>query len=783
MSASRRLIDIAKRVSDMSAAEVGDRLRQEIGKRLDVVRYRVAGNKTKAELSGHGPAGHFLFSSSEVPAILSAIRSYLPECSAGIAAEAQQICNHEFRLLGYDELQYGAAIDWHLDALHQKSSPRLPWFKVNYFDPNEVGDPKVTWELNRHQHMVVLAKAYRLTGDERFARELFAQWYSWQEQNPYPIGINWASSLEVAFRSMSWLWVWFLLEGSDAVPPSFSVDLLSALDVAGRHIERYLSTYTSPNTHLLGEALGLFFIGGLCPQLWRAPRWQNKGWSIILQEARRQVHPDGFHFEQSTYYHVYALDMFLHARVLAARNQIAIAGWFDETLRKMLDALAILAQSGAPPSFGDDDGGRIFDSRRNGREHLLDPLAVGAVLFDNPQWKALSPALTEEAIWLLGPSAPHRFDALPRVPPLRRSAALTHSGAHVMVNSRGAQLTIDAGPQGAHTAGHGHADALSINVSGDGRELLSDPGTYQYAVDPESRRWFRSTGAHNTVQINGLDQADTKTPFSWANLPTTSVERWIAAENFDVFCGSHDAYRRLPGSVVHQRWVINFKTAGFWLVRDVVSGKGEHAIDVAWHLAPMLSGSTPLYFSPDCRSSIAIIPADRNWTEQVKHEGWSPCYGRKIDSRTLRCRQQASLPVQLGTLLVPSIGANELGSFRRVDIPEVCAYEYLNGDGKHLVVFSPHRRAWSVAGLSSDADLLCCTVSEGQIEALLLCNGTYVEQAGERLLAASRCVGWCELLRRGSCLELSSPDREAITLQSKPEMAETVVGPTGRTDS
>ena len=167
-----------------------------------------------------------------------------------------------------------------------------------------MGDSKITWELNRHQHLVALAKAYRLTGREQFAAELFSQWFDWQRKNPYPIGINWASSLEVAFRTISWLWVCNLLADSAVVPPNFSRDLLRQLAVGGRHIENYLSTYFSPNTHLLGEGLALFFLGTLCPNLPAAGRWQTKGWNILLEGAKDQVRSDGMYFEQSTYYHV-----------------------------------------------------------------------------------------------------------------------------------------------------------------------------------------------------------------------------------------------------------------------------------------------------------------------------------------------------------------------------------------------------------------------------------------------------------------------------------------------
>ncbi len=137
----------------------------------------------------------------------------LPEQVESITKSAEKICQHRFNLLGYRDLDYGREIDWHLDPVNGKRAPRDLWSKIKFLDFASVGDAKVTWELNRHQHFVTLAKAYRLTNDPRFASELIDQWRHWHKENPYPRGINWASSLEVAFRSLSWLWVYFLLKG------------------------------------------------------------------------------------------------------------------------------------------------------------------------------------------------------------------------------------------------------------------------------------------------------------------------------------------------------------------------------------------------------------------------------------------------------------------------------------------------------------------------------------------------------------------------------------------
>src|SRR4051812_3116612 len=309
-----------RKVQGMSREELIVRSRQGAGKRIDEVLsragYDFAGRTSLVR--GQALPPHFFFESEQIPSIVSALSTRLPEQGEQIVSRANRICERRFDLLGFENLDFGREIDWHLDPVHNKRAPRVIFHKVPYLDFEQCGDVKVTWELNRHQHFVTLAKAYQITGDEKFAAEFFAQWNSWQRENPYPIGVNWASSLEVAFRSLSWFWAYYLIGDAATQRAGFREEFLRSLSVHGRCIERYISTYFSPNTHLLGEAVALFFVGTLCPELPSAERWKDLGWKLTLQEAQRQVRPDGLHFEQSLYYHVYAIDFFLHARILAA---------------------------------------------------------------------------------------------------------------------------------------------------------------------------------------------------------------------------------------------------------------------------------------------------------------------------------------------------------------------------------------------------------------------------------------------------------------------------------
>ena len=148
----------------MDQDEILDRLRQQVTAYADALKYKLGfrfdGDAPEVQVARQG---RFFFTPGQVPVLLSLLRDRLPQQTEQIVQGAEKICRHCFDLLGYEGLDYGDAIDWHCDRVHGKRAPRKPWFKVNYLDFSEVGDSKITWELNRHQHLVTLAKAYRLT--------------------------------------------------------------------------------------------------------------------------------------------------------------------------------------------------------------------------------------------------------------------------------------------------------------------------------------------------------------------------------------------------------------------------------------------------------------------------------------------------------------------------------------------------------------------------------------------------------------------------------------------
>jgi hypothetical protein len=87
----------------MDAAQISSRLRQAFDQRADLLRSHV-GVAFHEEPTLSPSVAHFFFISSEILAVLRELRSRFPEQVEAIVQEAERICAHQFRLLGYLEI-------------------------------------------------------------------------------------------------------------------------------------------------------------------------------------------------------------------------------------------------------------------------------------------------------------------------------------------------------------------------------------------------------------------------------------------------------------------------------------------------------------------------------------------------------------------------------------------------------------------------------------------------------------------------------------------------------
>ena len=225
-------------------------------------------------------------------------------------------------------------------------------------------------------------------------------------------------------------------------------------------------------------------------------------------------------------------------------------------------------------------------------------------------------------------------------------------------------LIFDVGPLGCPiSAGHGHADLLSIQCSVFGEPYLVDPGTYCYTAEREWRDFFRGTAAHTAVLVDGVGQAVSTGPFRWGSQPHARLCKWLSTASYDFADAEHDAYCKLPDPVKHRRRVIFIKPK-YWILIDDLCGQTEHRVELQFQFAPLSvaleadnwaraqgkNGHGLLIKSFALTSLRAAIVEG----EISPIQGWvSPDYGRRQPAPLLIYSALTELPLTVVTLLLP----------------------------------------------------------------------------------------------------------------------------------
>jgi hypothetical protein len=694
---------------------------------------------------------------------------------------AERILSGRFNLLGFSDLSFGNPVDWHLEPVAQRRAPLTHWSRINYLDAELAGDKKIIWELNRHQYFATLGRAYWYTGDERYSEAFAAHLLSWVKENPPKLGINWASSLEVAFRSISWLWAFHFFKDSEHLTPELYLCALKFLYIHARHLETYLSTYFSPNTHLTGEALGLFYLGTLLDEFREAEGWRRLGLEILLNELERHVRPDGVYFEQTSYYHRYTTDFYTHLLILQQANGRGVDARLQSKLTALLDHLMYITRpDGRTPLFGDDDGGRLVKLDERAANDFRAALSTGAVLFGRGDYKQVAGELAEESLWLLGTRGAAAFDKLDQREPSQASKGFTDGGYYVMRDGWGADanyLLIDCGPHGTLNCGHAHADALSFELAARGRTMLVDPGTYTYTGSIEARSYFRSSLSHNTLVIDGESSSRSDGPFSWQHIARARALRFLSTKRFDLFEGEHDGYARLPQPAKHTRSLLFVKN-NYWIMRDRIESAGEHTCELRFHYAhgarPLIEKGAGLEAAAvrersalRCGMELFAFGDAGEWHET---QGWiSEAYGSRQPAPVLSFSAATKGSHEFVTFLVPRSAADKESHAREATASGGRAFELLDTFSHDLLLIRAVDAAVISSSLvTSDFEWSWARFAqEGEEpQELLLIQGSALSLYGKEIVSAESPMDYLSLRRSGEDLIVETEASAALTLSS-----------------
>jgi hypothetical protein len=583
-------------------------------------------------------------------------RSRYPGAAALTVAAADRVLAHEFDLLGSGPVALGPRLTWTTDFKSGRTWPLAYAPDININDLDRPSDIKVPWELSRCQHFATLGQAYWLTGDERYAAEFASQVDDWLAANPWLFGVNWICAMDVALRAMSWIWAFQFMARSQACADSaFRARFLTALVLHAEFIDGNLERAEVNGNHYLTDGVGLVFLGCFFRDLRGSQRWLNTGRHIVTSEIALQTSSDGVDFEKSIPYHRLVTEGFLTAYLVLKSAGHAVPADCWERLSKMLEFTAAYTKpSGLAPLIGDADDGRM---QTFGRQALNDHrylAACGAVLFERPDLKAAAGEFADEAFWLLGPDAATAFDAMPAGEPADRTSRPFFDGGFFVMRAPGTHAIVDCGEVGMHgRGGHGHNDILGFELVLDGMPLVTDCGAYLYTASERWRNWFRSTAAHNVVQIddeelNGILPGDL-----WRlryDARPLEVE-WKDGDAVVRFHGGHSGYAKLPSPVTCERTIVLDKAAPVFAIRDRVSGNGRHRVTSRFHLDPAVRAGVEgdvVVLNAGGRDAMFLTRAPDAGATVGLEESWvSPGYGRKVSTACIVVEADVDLPLTL----------------------------------------------------------------------------------------------------------------------------------------
>lgn len=627
------------RLRMMGLPEVLYRIRQQIRKlrwriMLPLLR-RPVNLRSKLVSCPHGSANgsgpQFWIDLSQRGEILRVARPFV----GATVAKAEKLLAHRFTFFGLEDEYFGEQIHWNRDYTTGTVVPMTYSGWIDVRDEKVFGNNKGTWEHNRHNHLVTLARAFYLTGDEKHACEAVAQIEDWIRTNPYLIGPNWTSALECGIRIISWSWVLHLLKGSVHCTDSFRETVLANVWRHCNFIRHNPSLYSSANNHRIGELSGLFVGSTLFPELRDSSGWQRVAYKALVEEIGKQVCADGVCKEQAVSYHCFDIDFFLLCGLLGERNGMPFPKEYWDRLERMIEFIAAIMGSGRHvPQIGDSDDGRAIILSETDDNYYASFLGVGACLFDRSDFKAKAGAFPEKALWLAGPEAYEKYNRLRSSDGRKLPDSFREGGYYVLgcgtTPSDEIKIVFDCGELGyTRIAAHGHADCLSFTLSAFGNEILVDPGTYAYHTMAPWRRYFKGTIAHNTVRIDKTDQSVYAGYFMWTEKARRNLIRWESTGQTDTVVGSHDGYRRLPDPVTHTRELQFTKGSRTLTVRDSMSAQGVHEIELAFHFAPgcRVTVSERNKLEVDHGDAHVVIHFDERFSVAMFHGSTDPIVG------------------------------------------------------------------------------------------------------------------------------------------------------------
>ena len=424
---------------------------------------------------------------------------------------------------------------------------------------------------------------WALCGHSRESYELFQELViSWNQGNARLSGDGW-HPYTVSLRIVNWLNGSAIFRERIAEDSDFRQELLTSIYGQARFLSKNLEFDVRGN-HLIKNLKGLAW-AGVFFEGEEPDSWLNHSCNYLQAELQEQVHDDGGHFERNPGYHVEVLKDLIDIGVLLRENGIDQGwGFLNPKIESMIRFLMeILPPNDRLPLIKDTTYGSGLPAHQ--------VLAYGSQYLRRSSWKVPdSPHAYLCLIFGTGKKAFVQDVSTVKTPVA--SKALPESGFQIWRDDNlGDFLIADFGqPCPDFLPAHAHADLFSYELTIGGSPIVVDSGVYEYKQGLW-RDHFRSTRAHNTIVINGLDQSEVWSSFRVGQRAQPKEVMWKIGTKYCLLSGVHDGYGRLGFQVSHRRWIFWIRKRRQWLFLDWICSSKSVNIESLVHLYPSVEVS------------------------------------------------------------------------------------------------------------------------------------------------------------------------------------------------
>ncbi|MAU09163.1 MAG: hypothetical protein CL607_05025 [Anaerolineaceae bacterium] len=465
--------------------------------------------------------------------------------------------------------------DWHRNPLN---GSRLPHDKHWSLIPDFGGqDIKYVWELSRFDFVPALVRAYARTHNALYAEAFWSLVLDWIERNPPQHGPNWKCGQETSIRLMMWSFGLYAFKDTAATTAERVSRLVQAVAAEAERVAQYIGFARSTRgNHSITEAVGLWTVGLLYPELAQAEHWRQIGYEVLLKESAYQLVPDGTCSMHSLNYQRMSLQAVLWALRLGEVNHNRLPQWLYGRVANAIDFISqvMVPESGMTPNHGSNDGSHILQltacdySDFRPLVQLGHYLCHGRRLLDAGPW--------DEALLWFG----YHAEDVP-IGLIQQNSSFNEGGYYTQ-HGETSWAFIHAP---VYSERPQHSDQLHVDLWWRGQNIAIDAGTYRYNAPDPWNNALATTAVHNTVMVDGLEHMTRASRFTWMDWAQCEdiYREADASGQWSLWQGAHTGYHLLENAVDHQRSVLRLADNS-WVIIDRMLVSAAHDYRLHWLL-------------------------------------------------------------------------------------------------------------------------------------------------------------------------------------------------------